>query len=410
MTQLWLSEDPGDGWPVRVALDHVPEGGRPVERYAVTPDPARARFLVPLATQVSAAASVSRYNGLRAPKLRASRALLGAGFRSGIAQRLLRSRLVVAIDRDTPDHMLTEYLPTRHLARALGVDLVAGISVRDPDPNLKPILQLFRVTDGAPAGFAKVGWNAATRTLVSREAAAMGLVRDAVPVRVPRVLHHGSWQGRVITVVEPLPQSVSRHTDPDRPLDPAIPLAIAESTGTFTKNLGDSTYWHELTGQARELSVSKLGDDLRTTAAAVAAAMEAVEASHGLTELRFARWHGDWTPWNVGWVGKELWVWDWEHSAPAVPLGFDLLNWRFQVAVAQRGLPLRTGVRDAFTSARDELPAIGVPGEVRELVAWLYLLEMFVRTCRLRAGGGGWHSQIFPEAILGVLGELRAAV
>ncbi|GII93518.1 hypothetical protein Ssi02_37490 [Sinosporangium siamense] len=410
MGQLWLPPEPSGEWPVRVAFDHVPPDYRAVERYGVTPDPARARFLVPVAGSTSAAASVSRYNGLRPPKLRLSRALLGAGYRTGLAQLLLRRRLVVSLHADLPNRRIPEFVPTAHLGGILGGALVAGISVREPDPNLKPILQLFHRADGKPAGFAKVGWNDATRTLVTREATSMNLVGDAVPVRVPRVLHHGPWQGRMITVVEPLPQGVRRHPDPDQPLDPSIPLGIAESTGTFTKELADSTYWHELTDQAAAMASSgALGEDVRATAKAITAAMDRIEADHGVTPLRFGRWHGDWAPWNVGRHGSDLWVWDWEHSAPAVPIGFDLINWRFQVAVAMRGLELGQGVADAFRAAREELPGVGVPPEARELVAWLYLCEMFVRICRLRAGGGGWHARIFPESMLGVLAGLRAS-
>ncbi|MFC4058763.1 hypothetical protein ACFOWE_10685 [Planomonospora corallina] len=394
--QLWR---PADGRPViRATLDRAPSGHRVVERYAIVPGPARARFLTPLVTRASAAASVGRYNGLRPPRTRAARALLGLGLRAGLAQRLMRRTLLISAPEELPDAAIAGHLLTAHLSEILGGRLAAGISVREPDPNLKPILQLFR-PDGRPAGFAKVGWNEATRRLVTREAQATAAVRHAVPARLPELVHHGSWQGREVVVTAPLPPGIRRHPDPDRPLDPHVPLSIAESTGVRTLPLAGSGYWRGLAAEA--------GGMAGETPAAVLAALRRIEAAHGRTELRFGRWHGDWTPWNLGWDGRDLWIWDWEHSTAEVPVGFDLLHWRFQVAVAMRDLPLADGVAAVRAAAREELGAVGVRAGDRGLVAALYLLEMFVRTCRLEQGGGGWHSRVFPEAMLPVLREME---
>ncbi|GGS82944.1 hypothetical protein GCM10010156_47010 [Planobispora rosea] len=396
ITQLWR---PADGTAtVRATLDRAPAGHRVVERYAVVPDPARARFLVPLTSRASAAASVGRYNGLRPPRTRAARALLGLGFRSGLAPLLMRRTLVISVPEDLPDASIGDHLLTAHLSGILG-GVAAGISVREPDPNLKPILQLFR-PDGQPAGFAKIGWNEATRRLVTREARATTAVRQAVPARLPELLHHGSWQGREVVVTAPLPPGIRRHADPDRPLDPRIPLSIAESTGIRTLSLAESDHWRRLATEA--------GGMTGEAPAAILAAMRRIEASHGRTRLRFGRWHGDWTPWNLGWDGQDLWIWDWEHSTAEVPVGFDLLHWRFQVAVAMRDLPLSDGVEAVRAAARTELDGVGVPSGERGLLAALYLLEMFVRTCRLEQGGGGWHSRIFPDVMLPVLREMEA--
>ncbi|GIH76242.1 hypothetical protein Plo01_26710 [Planobispora longispora] len=396
VTQLW---QPADGTPtIRATLDRAPAGHRVVERYAIVPDPARARFLVPLTTRASAAASVGRYNGLRPLRTRAARTLLGLGFRSGLAPLLMRRTLVISAPGDLPDASLADHLLTAHLSGILGGPLAAGISVREPDPNLKPILQLFR-PDGQPAGFAKIGWNEATRRLVTREARATAAVRHAVPARLPELVHHGSWRGREVVVTAPLPPGVRRHPDPDRPLDPRIPLSIAESTGISTMPLAESGYWRRLAAEA--------GGMAGETPAAIVAAMRRIEAVHGRTRVRFGRWHGDWTPWNLGWDGQDLWIWDWEHSTAEVPVGFDLLHWRFQVAVAMRDLPLDDGVEAVRAAARAELGEAGVPAGDRGLLAALYLLEMFVRTCRLEQGGGGWHSRVFPEAMLPILREME---
>ena len=48
------------------------------------------------------------------------------------------------------------------------------------------------------------------------------------------------------------------------------------------------------------------------------------------TELGFGRWHGDWSPWNMGRAGGRMQVWDWEQSAVGVPLGFDAVHFLLQ--------------------------------------------------------------------------------
>src|SRR5215210_826445 len=86
---------------IRVGLGDVPPAGfRVVETYAVLPDARRAKFLIPLDDRRSAAASVASYNALRPPRVRAARAAVGAGIRTGAAAPFLRSRLKVCAPHD----------------------------------------------------------------------------------------------------------------------------------------------------------------------------------------------------------------------------------------------------------------------------------------------------------------------
>ncbi len=137
------SRDDGLGWVTRavfsdariaVTVDAEPPAGHTVVvRYAVVPSVARARFLLPLG-RPGALSGADRGGAGRA------RSGGGAARRAGRAE--------------------------------LGTPVHAAFGVRPPDPNHKPTLQLFD-DRGEPRGYAKIGWNDATRALVTAEAAAL---------------------------------------------------------------------------------------------------------------------------------------------------------------------------------------------------------------------------------------------
>ncbi|PWR09884.1 hypothetical protein DKT68_10710, partial [Micromonospora acroterricola] len=186
-----------------------PAGHRAVARYAVVPSVARARFLVPLGAPRAGAASLLAYNALRPPKVRALRAALGGLARFGAAGLAPFPTLTVSVPSGVP---AAELLLTERLAAALGDrPLLAACGVRPPDPNGKPTLQLF-TADGRPRGYAKIGWNDATRALVTAEAAALRALRAVAGVAdhpvPPGLLTETAWAGQVVAVIEPLPPEV----------------------------------------------------------------------------------------------------------------------------------------------------------------------------------------------------------
>ncbi|MGW4502786.1 hypothetical protein ACWENR_29790, partial [Micromonospora sp. NPDC004336] len=144
-----------------------PPGHRAAARYAVVPSVARARFLLPLGAPRATAAALLAYNALRPPKVRAVRAVLGGLARVGALDLAPFPRLTVWL----PDGLAAdEVLLARRLVGGPAVHAACG--VRPPDPNHKPTLQLFDPA-GRPLGYAKIGWNGATRALVTTEAAAL---------------------------------------------------------------------------------------------------------------------------------------------------------------------------------------------------------------------------------------------
>ncbi|MFC7645744.1 hypothetical protein ACFQX6_37870 [Streptosporangium lutulentum] len=62
-----------------------------------------------------------------------------------------------------------------------------------------------------------------------------------------------------------------------------------------------------------------------------------------------------------------------------------------------RDLGLRGAVSAVIGAAHDDLAEYGVPEEARHCLADLYLVEMFLRVCRLKRGGGWWSDRFHPH-------------
>lgn len=258
----------------------------------------------------------------------------------------------------------------RHLAQCLGADVRVGILLGTRRVNQKPVLQVFR-RDGTLLGYAKVGHNELTAALVRREARALATVGSALPhsFRLPRVLHHGDWAGLEVLVISPLP------TNPAQAVTASARLAatreLAGLTGTTRVELATSGFWIRLRDSAALLAESADGRRLQ-------AAVDTIEERHGVEQVTFGGWHGDWGRWNMGMGDGVLQLWDWERYDPDVPIGFDGLHF-----AAQR---VRPGARDErqqeglfLRSVPQTLEEFGVEPQWNDLILRLYLVEMAVR-------------------------------
>jgi hypothetical protein len=388
--------DDGLGWvtralfadadvPVTVGRHRAEPGA---SRWAVVPSVQRARFLVPLGNRRVAAGSVLAYNALRSGPTRAVRSVIGTLARAGAAEALPFPVLSARADGSSL---------IAHLATVLNEpSLVAAIGVRPPDPNRKPTLQLLDQR-GRPRGYAKVGWNAATRSLVRAESAALrGLPSDPggdYPV-TPRPLHAGDWADRVVGVTAPLPESVRRLSHPDRPRLTAM-LATARRGGP--------------PGERRPLAASPFLDRLRRDAeqvpgeegTAIRAAVAGLAGRAAGVDSEFGDWHGDWVPWNLGELPGDgrLVAWDWEHSGPDVPIGLDLAHQAFNTALVVGARPAGRAADAADAALRRHGDALGLaPGAAGPIVD-AYLIEMWMRTYRMAFGGAGWNSDLHPSLL-----------
>ncbi|MFI5927916.1 hypothetical protein ACIA3K_18245 [Micromonospora sp. NPDC051543] len=376
----------------------VPAGQRAVARYAVVPSVARARFLVPLGAPRAGAASLLAYNALRPPKVRAFRAALGGLARLGGAGLAPFPTLTVSVPVGAP---VADLVLSERLAAALGgAPLLAACGVRPPDPNAKPTLQLFTV-DGRPRGYAKIGWNDATRALVTAEAAALRALRVVAGVpdhpAPPGLLTETAWAGQAVAVIEPLPPDV-RGVPADDPPRIAALLAVARRGGEpgVPRPLASSTFLARMVAQAQRAAVAG------SAGARAVAAIAALTRRHGDTTVEFGHWHGDWVPWNLGTHDGRLVAWDWEHSGPDVPVGFDLAHDAFQRSLVLRGESAEVAAAAVDACLGRHGGRLGLDAARCALVADAYLLEMWLRTWRLADAGAGWNPALHP-ALLDVI-------
>lgn len=328
----------------------------------VFPSRRRPRLLVP--ADLPASATMLR-------RLGAGRSQLAAPARM-LLERSVRSRAfpmtrwpVVRTSASDPAADSIE----RHLSECLHTSVRVGVLLGTRRANQKPVLQIFRA-DGTVLGYAKIGHNDLTATLVRREAAALASVTALLPqsFRAPRVRHHATWAGLEVLVVSPLPTT-------DRRVPPATRLAasreLAELAGTSRSTLSASRYWSGRRSSAAALSHTSHGDRLRRV-------VEAVERRHGAAELTFGGWHGDWGNWNMGMADGLLQVWDWERYDDEVPIGFDTIHFAAQLV---RPEERNRGRQEAafLDAVPDLLAAHGVRPRQQGLTLNLYLLEMGLR-------------------------------
>lgn len=338
----------------RRVLDHRAIGGSAGE------------FLVPVGARRAALGPLLAYRRLRPWRPRLGRlavaGALGAGFGALLGPR---RRLVAAPDED---------LLIDRLAEALGEPglLFAG-TARPCREFVTPVLQLLR-PDGRTVGFAKLGWDVVTDSMVVNERDALDRVaRVGVPgLRVPAVRWAGTWNGHAVLVTAPLPSGMARLRD-DAPIPTAPLRALAELDGPLRRStLAGSAHWAAARAAA-------LGDPV------LEARLEHIERTWGEVELDLGRWHGDWVGWNLGSDRDVLHAWDWAYSAPEVPFGFDAIHFAYLPRQVLGGLDPDRASEAAAPAAAAALAALGIPEESRAALLALHRLEVDLRELRARA-------------------------
>ena len=340
--------------------------GRPAhahERdFIVLPFARRPRLLVPSGRRASAAAvrrygepgSFRAWSGSRALAL----ALAGGAAAAGLGGRL---RVRVPPGMDTIE---------AYLSSVLGHDVLISTHLGAARANRKPVLQLLTAR-GQTVGFAKISINPLTRDLIRAERAALDKLAAGHfrGLTVPRVLHHGQWQGREVLVMNALP--VWRRRQALRPGQLTAAMGEITTMGGLSQGpLAGSDYLARLRSRLADSPASP-------DRAALSDALDAL-ASAG-PELSFGAWHGDWTGWNMACTADGLLLWDWERFAPSVPAGFDSLHYRLQADVVRRGRAPRSAAAECVRTAPASLAPCGVSATEAHLVAALYLAEISAR-------------------------------
>jgi hypothetical protein len=287
------------------------------------------RFLVPLDFPAASPQACLAYLGLRNRKTQVTRGAVGLALRAGLGRFVASDELTAATG---PGSLIAR------LAELLGPDddgekgLAVAVGLSRIDEVWKPTLQVFR-PDSTPAAFVKIGLGPVGDRLVGTEAetlAAWGHHPDPRLV-VPDLLADTTWNGLRLAVVAPLPEDARR-------LPPGTPTA-----------------WpvRELDGpeQAFALDAAPWWTERRAACAdqpTVDALLDRIEQRHGGPDRAWARWHGDWVPWNLARCHRGLVAWDWEYSEPGAPVGLDEVHGAYQQARVVEGAP----VADALAVAR----------------------------------------------------------
>ncbi len=302
-------------------------------RFGVVTGRSGPRFLVPTSFPDAAPQACLAYLGLRDARTRVQRGAVGLALRAGGARLVAREELVADAGPGSLLHLLDELL--RDDDHEPG--LAAGIGLGHRDEVWKPTLQLFR-PDGTPAAFVKVGLGPVADRLVATEADTLeAWSRHPDPrLVVPELLAHTTWNGIRIVVVAPLPEDVRR-------LPPGVPSAwaVRELDGpTATGSLADAPWWAE--------RVRANADHPAATAV-----LDAVADRHAaVRDAGFARWHGDWVPWNLARCHRGLVAWDWEYAEAGAPVGLDEVHGAYQQARVVEGLPIADALATARAAAR----------------------------------------------------------
>jgi hypothetical protein len=284
---------------VRAAIGPVSPGWRAIERYVALPTARHPRILAPASARGPAAAAVTQFSNGAPARERLAATAAAAAVRVGLAQRVLRGRVSIAVAPGVGDADLPGLVLSHHLARVLGLPRAdLAVRVGAARPNGKPVAQVS-APDGRIVAFAKVGWNDLTHGLVAAEADALRRLAASPPAAfaVPELLHAGEWHGSAVTAVMPA-MGGRPHVSPEPPADVTRELALGAATERAV--LAQSGWWRRV----RERIEAAEGDEQRGLA-------DRIGEADGGRELAFGRGHGDWTPWNMAEIEGRLVVWDW---------------------------------------------------------------------------------------------------
>lgn len=291
------------------------------------------RFLVPLDFPDASPEACLAYLGLRSAKTRASRGAVGLALRFGLDRLVVRDVLTADTGPESLLALLDDLLEDTDEEPGLAV----GVGLGRIDEVWKPTLQVFR-PDGTPAAFVKIGLGPVGDRLVATEAATLAAWRDHPDPRlvVPDLIADTTWNGLRLAVVAPLPLDSRR-----------LPSGSAPSAWPV----------RELDGPEQHATVEGAGWWTQRRAAcadqpAVDAILDRIEERHAGGEHAWARWHGDWVPWNLARCHLGLVAWDWEYSEPGAPVGLDEVHGTYQQAHVAEGRSIAESFAVAHTGDR----------------------------------------------------------
>lgn len=373
----WLDAASADGdsyladtvrllWPAPARLSttrRATETNGQLRSYLVVPSARRPKVLIPARPRRAADAAIRGFKSTQDHREAWLLAACATGLRLG-GGAVLRDRLYVSVPRQGAAEDLES-----HLAATLHHPVHLSLHVSRPRAVRKPVLQLIDDA-GCTFAFAKVGIDPFTSALVrgeSRTVARLAPVRWRV-LRVPRLLHAGTWHGHPLIVQQALPRSGGGH---DERIVGAAMDELARIDGTETVTLSASPFWTRLLERARRLPPSPVRE-------VIIASLAELARSSGAARVEFGAWHGDWTPWNMNVRGGRVQVWDWEKFDVGVPVGFDAAHCFVQRAVVWDARPPADAFAQLIDRGEPMRTAHRLTVPAAQLAGWMYTLTLAI--------------------------------
>lgn len=301
---------------------------RGARAFVVVPNARAPRLLVPAGSAAAAAGAMHRFSTALAPREVASRLMAGSVLRAGGA-RLMPHRIEVVGGDSTS---IAQYL-----GDVLGTDdVLVSLGIGNERANRKPVLQVFD-RRGRTLAFAKVADAAHVEQHLESEIRSLTtLSGHRIPrsIEVPRLLHAGRWNGKLVLVLTALATAPLQ-----RPGQWSVPQqAMHDFAAAFDdgeQRLVDAPVWSWLREAERGLESVELRQRLGT-------ALDRLGELASQEPLRIGAWHGDWTPWNMSRRGKRIRLWDWERFQTGVPVGLDERHYAVNAVCRRDGLSQAT--------------------------------------------------------------------
>jgi hypothetical protein len=341
MSTLWPQATVHDGWRRRE------------QRFLAMPGSAAPTQVLP-ASLASVVASAGRPSDDR-PRLRQLRD--GVGVAALLAAAPVRSGRRMSVSRDGED---LAGLVRRELGLVSGTTL---IMCGPPRANQKPILQLLD-RRARTIGYVKVAWNDLTRQLLDDEARTLRQLDGGVAgaFRAPVLLGAGDFADGTWLAMGPV--GVDRRRPATAPDIDALAVAIENTARRTETTVARSPFIERLRRSAVDLPRAQ-------------PIVERLIQQYGDAQLALAACHGDFVPWNILSGTPVAAVWDWERYEPQVPVGFDRLHHRVQLAIQRRGRTVEDTVNDLHAHVDQVLPEL--EASQRRAHLDFYLAEVLCR-------------------------------
>ena len=203
-------------------------------------------------------------------------------------------------------------------------DLCFAVSLGTPGPHRKPVIQVMNL-EGKVLGFAKLGWNKATKELVRHESQMLQFLNQQnFPFEVPRVLYaydDGNWN----ICVQESPRGCVRSA-PQRLCKDYINILCAfADRGVRWESLEKTFFWNRIIVRVQQIQNSYWRH-------VMARVVETVHEQWSDKKVPLHLAHGDFTPWNAIQIDGRLYLYDWEYAEEWAPAGYDLFHFLVQIS------------------------------------------------------------------------------